>query len=75
MRQFGSELLDCDPPPSARGSTKLVVTDRDTVSLADRGTGSRFSLGVAGVIGCKLSRYLVLRKLWMCLQQPFHALC
>jgi hypothetical protein len=52
VRQFGSELLDCDPPPCVCGSTKLVVTGLAAVSL---------SLGVAGDFGCKLrSRYLVL---------------
>jgi hypothetical protein len=54
--------VDCDPPPFACGSTKLVVTGLDAASL---------SLGVAGDFGCKLrSRYLVL-----VLEQPFHALC
>ena len=58
VRQFGSELLDCDPPPCVCGSTKLVVTGLDAVSL---------SLGVADDFGCKLrSRYLVL-----VLEQPF----
>jgi hypothetical protein len=62
VRQFGSELLDCDPPPCACGSTKLVVTGLVAVSL---------SLGVAGDFGCKLcSRYHVL-----VLEQQFHALC
>jgi hypothetical protein len=67
VRQFGSEMLDCDPSPCACGSTKLVATGLDAVGLS-------LGLGVAGDFGCKFcklcSRYLVL-----VLEQPFRALC